>query len=305
MLLNSFFFTSNAKLQNGDVIVNLSGASTYEADTVYPAGKYEIEVQSGGNSEWNTDTQQYISTIDKPGKISQIIQVNQSFIIRGYCGSKGTKDSGGINLYSGPYKVSPYQGDISNVTHIFGNCGSCSRGVNNTKEGYGSGNSLGNGVVYSLYNLIISCGAGSCLHILPKNGIFGTDYLFAFHTTAAPVTIPFLQCGGGSAYGGSASGGASSTGSQGSQSQNGFIGGNTPYGTGGTRAYSGTGLLAYGYGSDGTGIGHGYVGDFGDHGSIIGKGATAWYNGTEWLQSDSWANPGEEGKIKVTYLGPS
>ena len=280
------------------VIVNLSGAQKFEEDTVFMPGRYKVIVQAGGA---------YPTTSSGSGKIEQIVLVQEPFIIKAYCGSKGTQNSGGVNLYTGPFKVNPIQGDVPSVNHIFGNCGGCSKGVNGVAEGYGSGNSLGNGIIYyASGGYPQACGAGSCLHFIPLNGVFGTDYLFAFHTTSASACIGvFLQTGSGSAYGGSASGGASSTGSQGMYAQQGYLGGNTPYGSGGARSWSGKGLLAYGYGYDGTGIGHGYAGEMdpSDY-DYKGKGAAAWYNGTNWVQSDNWANPGEEGKIVVEYLGP-
>lgn len=281
------------------VIVNLSGAQKFEEDTVFVPGRYRVIVQAGGV---------YPVNLSVSGKIEQTVVVQQPFILKAYCGSKGTQNSGGVNLYTGPFKVNPIQGDVPSVNHIFGNCGSCSKGIYGA-EGYGSGNSLGNGIRYALSgspNLFYSCGAGSCLHILPIGGEFGQDYLFAFHVTSASSCLGFLcQTGGGSAYGGAASGGASSTDSQGMVAQYGYLGGNTPYGSGGARSYSGEGILAYGNGYDGTGIGHGYAGEvtISDL-SYKGKGAAAWYNGTNWAQSDNWANPGEEGKIVVEYLGP-
>lgn len=267
------------------VIVNLSGAQKFEEDTVFMPGRYKVMIQAGGV---------YSLSVSVSGKIEQIVVVREPFIIKAYCGSKGTQNSGGVNLYTGPFKVNPIQGDVPSVNHIFGNCGSCSKGFNGA-EGYGSGNSLGNGVIYNTAGGYSNAfGAGSCLHFIPLNGVFGTDYLFAFHTTSGAGNDFLLETGSGSAYGGSASGGASSTDSQGMIAQYGYLGGNTPYGSGGARSYSGTGLLAYGFGHDGTGIGHGYAG---------GKGAAAWYNGTNWVQSDNWANPGEEGKIVVEYVG--
>ena len=279
------------------VIVNLSGAQKFEEDTVFMSGRYKVIVQAGGV---------YPVSLSVSGKIEQIVVVQEPFIIKAYCGSKGTQNSGGVNLYTGPFKVNPIQGDVPSVNHIFGNCGSCSRGFDSA-EGYGSGNSLGNGVIYyTAGGSPFACGAGSCLHFIPLNGVFGTDYLFAFHTTSATNGGYFLQTGSGSAYGGSASGGADSTDSQGMVAQYGYLGGNTPYGSGGARSYSGTGIFAYGFGYDGTGIGHGYAGEtnLSDLSYYKGKGAAAWYNGTNWVQSDNWANPGEEGKIVVEYLGP-
>lgn len=280
------------------VIVNLSGAQKFEEDTVFVPGRYKVIVQAGGV---------YPVSLSVSGKIEQIVVVQEPFIIKAYCGSKGTQNSGGVNLYAGTFKVNPIQGDVPSVNHIFGNCGSCAKGTSGA-EGYGSGNSLGNGIIYNTPGgYSFACGAGSCLHFIPLNGVFGIDYLFAFHTTSASACIGYsLQTGSGSAYGGSASGGASPTGSQGGTAQNGFIGGNTPYGSGGARSYSGTGLVAYGYGYDGTGIGHGYAGETNpsDLSYYKGKGAAAWYNGTNWVQSDNWASTGEEGKIVVEYLGP-
>lgn len=281
-LQNGFFMVKpfNPNPYPNPVIVNLSGAQKFEEDTVFNPGKYKIEVKAGSGSEYTTGE----FAFGFGGLITENIVVNRTFIVRAYCGSAGKLyNFGGANPYVGPFKVNGYSvnGVPPTVNHIFGNAGSVGGGV-----GYNcpsSGNSLGNGAI--LEN--VSSGAGSCLHILPVGGVFGTDYLFAFHTTGG---IAFtLDIGGtGGAYGGGASGTSFSTfGEDVSTTSN---GGSTPYGQGGAGVKNRIG-------NNGTGIGHG---------NNNGIGAAAWFNGTSW--QDSTANPGAvtipDGYIRITYLGP-
>lgn len=279
------------------VIVNLSGAQKFEQNTVFVPGRYKVVIQAGGTSRGGTSEYPVYSVA---GKIQKIINVQQPFIIRAYCGSRFNGATPGANPYTGTFKVNPRTGDAPSVTHVFGTCGASDKWFYGVSEGFlGSGNCLGDGWSVNKFSTWFGCGAGSCLHLLPINGIFGTDFLFAFHTTAGTDGTLFYNGGGGSALGGSASGGVSSTGSQGSDAQNGFIGGSTPYGSGGPRANSGTGALSYNVGYDGEGIGHGYAPNNGFF-----RGAAAFFNGTSWEQVNEWANEEEDGVIKIEYLGP-
>jgi hypothetical protein len=264
------------------VIVNLSGAQKFEEDTVFVPGRYKIEVKAGSGAE-NT-TGEYPSGFG--GLITENIVVNRTFIVRAYCGSAGKKSNfGGTNPYVGPFKVNGYSvnGVPPTVNHIFGNAGSVGGGV-----GYdwpSSGNSLGNGAIMEGAS---ASGAGSCLHIIPVGGTFGTDYLFAFHATGGTGSIVGLCGGTGGAYGGGASG--SSVSYFGEAVVTTSNGGSTPYGQGGAGVNARPG-------NNGTGIGHG---------NSSGIGAAAWFNGTSW--QDSTANPSSvtipDGYIRITYLGP-
>lgn len=280
MLQKEFFqvqpFNPNPYWDN--TLVNLSGAQKFEEDTVFSPGVYSVIVQAG--SARSTLNGGY-TDVGYGGKISQNISVLQPFIIRAYCGSKssGTFNNDGqigINPYSGIFKVNGVYSNISIQTtnNIFGNAGSSGLYYNQVVGG-SSGNCLGNGANDE-------AAAGSCLHLLPVNGTFGTNYLFAFHTTGG--TSGILGAGGsGGAYGGAGSGSVY-------ESSNGKDGGSTPYGTGGTSG-----------GHNGQGIGHGYAYS---PGSIAVKGGAAWFNGSSWEQSDLWASNYEDGKIIVKYLGP-
>lgn len=267
------------------VILNLIGAQQYVEDTVYPAGKYKVTVQAG--SCYPADAT-YASS-----KITQIIDVLSPFVIRAYCGSSATSTSGGINLYSGNFKVNGRTDNttISTVNHIFGNAGSCyviSGAASITKViFYSSGNCLGNGGYKS--SISSGIGAGSCLHLMPVGGTFGTDYLFAFHCAAGT----YGYAGGGSVYGGAGSGKAFSGGT-GAGTATVIAGGSTPYGTGGA-GHSVTGAQENGY--NGSGIGYGYGG------GISGNGAGAWFDGTSWNDSRTIGAPGEQGKILIEYYG--
>lgn len=265
------------------VIVNLSGAQKFEEDTVFMPGRYKIEVKAGGSSENTTGEDAFPGF---GGLITENIVVNRTFIVRAYCGSAGKIGNiGGTNPYVGPFKVNGYSvnGVPPTVNHIFGNAGSVGGGA----EYYypSSGNSLGNGAIIGTYGC--TSGAGSCLHIIPVGGVFGTDYLFAFHTTGG-VEALLARGGTGGAYGGGASGTSSSV--FGESVVTTSNGGSTPYGQGGAGVNRRVG-------NNGTGIGHG---------NNNGDGAAAWFNGTSW--QDSTANPRSvtipDGYIRITYLGP-
>lgn len=268
-----------------DNVVSLVGATKYDADIVWPAGRYSVDIQSGAP---------YVSSaygnprIGLPARIQQTIEVPSNFIVRAYCGSRGTSASGGINPYSGGFKVNAVtsNGAISSVSHIFGNAGSFNmmQGASQiAAHRYGSGNCLGNGAVYNGSSL----GAGSCLHFIPVGGTFGTDYLAAFH--CAPPTFTNGRDGGGC---GSAYGGAGSGSTYGSASV--YAGGSTPYGSGGTGHTGSSGLVA---GANGTGAGYGYGGAVGQNG------AGAWFDGTNWNDSRTTGGLGEDGHIIVKYVG--
>jgi len=275
-----------------EVICNLTGATKKDDNTLYIPGRYEVLVQAGDPMYYYNNSDQLAYGFSS-GKISKTIQVNQPFIIRAYCGSKANFGAGS-NPYSGQFKVNPYNGTPPTVNHIFGNAGGAGRSAGSNNM-LGSGNCLGDGVV-NQYNY--ANGAGSCLHLMPENGTFGTNYLFAFHTTAATIGI-LGNPGTGSAYGGSGGGSGWSFG----QSLSGYAGGSTPYGTGGAAGRDSSG-------QNGTGIGHGYgyTGPeiYNSGGTIMGgvsKGAAAWFNGTSWAQNDDWTSTYSDGRIYIKYLG--
>lgn len=270
-----------------NTIVNLLGAQKFEEDTVFPAGRYSVDVQAGGGgSAYNN------IAFGKPGLISTTVIVEQPFVVRAYCGSRGTGSTAGTNPYSGEFKVNAYMvaSNVPAVSHIFGNSGSSSYGQAHSYPT--TGNSLGNGA----YNSNIGgTGAGTCLHLLPVGGVFGTDYLMAFHVTAAPSG----DAGGGSAYGGAGSGAGSQSSIFGGHIRmSSYNAGSTPYGTGGA------GVSAPNY--DGTipgnnGIGIGY----GNGGIVAGaNGAGAWFDGTAWHDSRATADTTTaDGHIIVKYVG--
>ena len=175
---DGFFLTDSFNPRpywDGAVLIDLNGAEKYEEDTIFIPGRYEVLVQAGSCAD-----------VGMSGKVFQTITIPQKFIVRAYCGSSGTSVAGGTNLYSGPFKVNPYHWDITPVSHIFGNCGASGRikSDQNTTI-YGSGNCLGDGAL----NSSLGIGAGSCMHIMPIGGVFGTDYLFAFHKIQKPRFI--------------------------------------------------------------------------------------------------------------------
>lgn len=288
------------------VIVNLSGAQKFEEDTIFLPGKYKVEIQAGASKAGGTSTAESFS-----GKIITTVSIYDKFIIRAYCGSKASNNNvAGVNPYSGIYKVNSsisYQA-VPAVNHIFGNAGSCCRVRAGTTEYCpSSGNCLGNGVTSQLSSGACSTGAGSCLHFLPVGGTFGTDYLAAFHTTAAASGIGgpggiegyFYEFGGsGSAYGGAGSGCSNDY----TLPSNSYAGGTTPYGSGGP-GVSGGSYSKTNPGKNGSGIGHGFGGGVFAKG-CYNPGAAAYFDGSQWIESTLVAGAREEGKIIVTYMGP-
>lgn len=239
--------------------------------------------------------------------------VSQPFIIRGYCGGSSSYSYNthikvvGTNPYTGAFKVNGQttKTAITPVTHIFGNAGSCGASFNEPS----SGNCLGNGATVSDY---VSA-AGSCLHIMPVNGVFGTDYYYAFHTTGA-AGGRFLQTtthgttngggygGSGGAYGGGASGNLEPN--SGGTVYSSVAGGSTPYGNGGAGVSGSNPAIS---GNNGTGIGHGYAGIISGSASHVSvsqtpHGAAAFFNGTGWEEITTLPASFEDGKIIIQYL---
>ena len=283
-LQNGFFMVKpfNPNPYINPVIVNLSGAQKFEEDTVFMPGRYKVEVKAGNGHEYTPGE----GVLNFGGLITENIIVNRTFIVRAYCGSSGKlQNFGGTNPYVGPFKVNGYSvnGVPPTVNHIFGNAGSV--GGSTMYDSPSSGNSLGDGAIISKYGW--TSGAGSCLHIMPVGGVFGTDYLFAFHTTGG-ISDPLSPGGTGGAYGGGASG--SSISIAGETVVTTSNGGSTPYGQGGAGVKNRRG-------NNGTGIGHG---------NNNGTGAAAWFNGTSWQDSSTDASTVSvaDGYIRITYLGP-
>lgn len=295
MLQKGFFnvdpFNPNPYWDN--TIVNLSGASKFEQNIVFVPGRYRIELAPGKSRQFvGTEpekTQTYVSNMD------YIENITEPFIVRAYCGSNATNKSVGTNPYVGEFKVNGVNGPSHaapiDVNHIFGAGG----GNGNNYGVYlgnarvsGGANCLGNGAVEP--NEIFGTsyyGAGSCLHLLPVGGVFGTDYIRAYH--AAP-----LSGAPGSAYGGAA--GVKYFTSQGGGSSWGTRGGNSPYGSGGPTGDTSSLMPDP---TPGTGIGAG--------GKIISGvvvGAGAYFNGTIWIDAPGNTTNTGSSYIRVTYLGP-
>lgn len=260
------------------VIVNLSGAQKFEEDTVFVPGRYRIQVAPGGycNSE-GTFFSAGVSYFDYEENIQK------PFIVRAYCGGNGTSSSVGQNPYIGVFKVDGILTDTAShgidVTHIFGAGGGNARagGVYGAQD-RGGGNCLGNGSISHSVpgGLDFYHGAGSCLHLLPINGVFGTDYIRAYH--AAPRAA---ICGG--AYGG---------GAMGSGDIWSYRGGNSPYGLGGTTSYE-----------PGNGIGGGGQRKQYSGGTMSVAGG-AYFNGTNWIDVPGDPLNTITSLIRITYLGP-
>lgn len=288
-------------------IINLVGAAKYEKDTIWPVGRYSVDVQAG-SSGWKGGGMG-ISAIGLGGRVATIVNISSPFIIRAYCGAMSYQDwdsgviSIGTNPYTGQFKVNPKTSNssVSAVNHIFGNAGSMGKTstlVEDPAVIEGSGNCLANGVMQNSNSALLpgNIAAGTCLHFLPVGGTFGTDYLAAFHACAAGV----FGGGGGSAYGGAGSGAARNIHVDHSQST--YAGGSTPYGNGGAGVASPGGVYGgVSDGKDGSGVGAGHGGRLTDNTNI---GAAAYFDGTNWINSDLHSETLENGHIVVTYLGP-
>lgn len=297
-MLENEFFQTQAYNAGPYPVINLSGAEKYEQNTVFRPGKYRIELAPGKDfGGGSLAPYGYIVNMDLTDTITQ------PFIIRAYCGSDATSlNDPGYNLYTGPFKVNAVDvNTISanspvppiDVNHIFGagggngyNTGSGIAPLNTYKRS-GGANCLGDGNFtshHTMGGINKASGAGSCLHLLPVGGVFGTDYIRAYH--AAPVS------GCGSAYGGA----GIPLLSIGEKDGHWFTrGGNSPYGNGAT-------VL----GTPGSGPGAG--GRYLESNSIIGAGA--YFNGTSWIDcpGNVLDNQGDglvpSSYIRLTYLGP-
>ena len=298
MLQKGFFITEpfNPDPFWDNTVVNLSGAQKFEKDTVFPAGRYSVDVQAGSSGD-NENVFRFA-----PRKIIQTFVVNSPFIIRAYCGSRGWGNQPGLNPYVGSFKVNGTASvaNIPNVSHIFGNAGSAGGGVTGGR-GASGGNCLGNGAVGSTTS---SSGAGSCLHFVPVGGIFGTDYFYAVHIAPSGEMGAGNGGGGGSAYGGAGSGSASSSTTHGFSTKN---GGTTPFGQGGAGVYASAGPTEV-HGKNGSGIGAGFGGK-----ALFNTipqnsyGGAAYFNGTTWVDANSnglFGGQTEDGHIIVKFLGP-
>lgn len=292
MLQKGFFMTEpfNPSPFWDNTIVNLSGAQKFEEDTVFPAGRYSVDVQAGSGGGEPLPGYPDAFRV-KSRRVIQTFIVNEPFLIKAYCGSRGWTDRAGINPYIGEFKVNGVitHTAIPSVNHIFGNAGSASVAPTGYNDPSG-GNCLGNGTIDNAQG----SGAGSCLHFIPVGGTFGSNYLYAVHIAAGGALG-----GGGSAYGGAASGSAnSSAGGGGILSHD---GGSTPFGTGGAGVYAPPGVHTT-LGNNGSGIGAGYA----QTSSRPAYGGAAYFDGTTWVDANSnglFGGSQEDGHIIVKYLG--
>ena len=272
------------------VVVNLSGAQKFEENTIFIPGRYKIEVAPGGyyssaGSEVQTGCGTYFNYEES---------ITVPFMIRAYCGGNASASSIGTNPYSGSFKVNGRTSDTKSsgidVNHIFGAGGGNSLyATSNVTTHYrAGGNCLGDGSIdlrsASGSNTNIYYGAGSCLHILPIGGTFGTDFIRAYH--AAPYAG---ICGG--AYGGGAAG------PYGTNVSWSYRGGNSPYGSGGSsNRQKGSGV-----GGGGTRVQ--YIGPGGITSTLYVAGG-AYFDGTNWIDVPGNRLNTVSSIIRVTYLGP-
>lgn len=297
MRLLETFFRANPINPSQRIVLDLSGNESYTEDRLFIPGHYRFEVQAGASYGSGNDS------AGVSGRIDVNITIYDQFKVVAYCGSKATASAAGINPYSGSYKVNSYTSfsDVPSVSHIFGNSGSLSRLVSGSGSAYsyGSGNCLGNGARYSGSYETCSIGAGSCLHLLPSTGMFGTDYIHAFHTTAGSSGNGFCMGGTGSAYGGAGSGKSNNL----TTSSRSYNGGSTPFGMGGAGVAVPTVNPSAANGNSGTGIGAGIGGGLIKNGFIT-PGAAAYFDGSNWIDANTYAALSADGKIRITFMEP-
>lgn len=307
MLKNEFF---NIQSDNNGVypIVNLIGNQKYEQNRVFLPGTYRVDVLAGSTFIGIATDTPMTGNLGHGvgGRVSTDVIITEPFIIRAYCGSKGDYGVGGQNPYSGSFKVNAeyIAGTPSSVNHIFGNVGG-SAAIDNQGVYYpGSGNCLGDGVgINAQSNIKHGIGAGSCLHFLPINGIFGTDYLFAAHCGAAATGwygSPRCVAGCGSVYSGAAGGVALSASGY---TLSAFNGGNTNFGSAGigqVLPQSGGNTLL----SDGTGVGSGkcWVAQNSAFITWPRRGSAAMFINGSWQDTGLYGEKNEDGHIIVTHL---
>lgn len=292
-----FFNTESfnpAPFWENTVLLDLNGAAKFEDDTVFPAGRYRIQI-APGEAYMSDDVFEGLFKTEYINYMDFEEEIKEPFIIRAYCGSDGTSSSYGTNPYDGSFKVNGVGQNVKqngiDVNHIFGAGGGNGYILGYNADTYlpGGGNCLGNGAhcVNTAGSLrrVNNYGAGSCLHLMPVGGVFGTDYLRAYHISA------YAPCPGG-AYGG----GASHKNVEGGGDWY-YRGGNSPYGIGGTTSSP-----------EGKGIGGGgkiqIIDLGGGYTSEIARSAGAYYNGKIWIDHPSGTQTGTGSSyIKIIYLG--
>lgn len=311
-LLNSFGRTKALVDNSGYTILNLSGAQKFDDNTVFNGGTYLIDVVAGSTFVGTALNTPGSGSSGKGvgGRVYVEVIIPEPFVIRAYCGSKGNYGIGGTNPYSGAFKENAtYQTSTPvMVNHIFGNVGGSAAIDSQGIYFPGSGNCLGDGVgINTNNNLKYGIGAGSCLHLLPIGGSFGSDYLFAAHCAPSATGwygSPRCIGGCGSAYGGAAGGVAAITSGY---SVSAYNGGSSIYGDGGigVTASSTDWPPLVPTAANGIGIGSGKI----NATNIMQinwpqRGAAAYFNGEEWLTSNLYGNTEEDGHIIVTLVRP-
>ena len=289
------------------VIVNLSGAQKFDSDTVFMPGRYKIEVAPGLDSYAIARSGNSSATLTRQVLyFSQTESITSPFIVRAYCGSNSINSSTpGTNPYTGAFKVNgvnattlseSYKPNGIDVSHIFGaGGGNGHRYLYRKPSGLpaiiiddyygGGGNCLGDGSLFlsarGNSTGTAASGAGSCLHLIPVGGVFGTNYIRAYH-------INGFQNGDGN--GGVRGGGATQSVSAPNIDNYWFTrGGNSPYGNGATTEAT-----------NGQGVGGGKN----DGCSAV------YFNGTSWVNAGISVNAVTNGvlapnsMIRITYLGP-
>lgn len=299
-MLGKVFFDSESfnpsPFWENTVLLDLTGASKYEADKIYPAGRYRIQVAPGKSWYDSGDGTGLLDITNDAGYMDFEERITQPFVVKAYCGSDATASGYGTNPYEGQYKVNGIAPGVKqngiDVNHIFGAGGGNVFDPSYMSDKYygGGGNCLGNGntcqrTYTSGKKSVWHHGAGSCLHLLPVGGVFGVNYLRAYHL-AAFSNVP------GGAYGGGASRAYLGVGTE-------WVtrGGNSPYGSGGTPESP-----------EGKGVGGGgkikVVSYEGIEWKIICS-AGAYFNGNNWVDHPSGTQPsnGLSSFIRITYLG--
>jgi hypothetical protein len=243
-----------------EVVLDIVKNQSYIEPRKYTTGRYKVEIQSAAAT----------------AAFAQEIIVGEDFQIQAYCPA----------FWDGVLTGAPEE--EFQAPSIFGGCGG-----NDSRVSYvdSTGDAGGNYIVSRPAGNAIGYN-GACCHILPIDGVFGIDYLFAFHCGAAK----------GGAYGGGAGGRGARYYNSSARIYINSTGGTGETGIGGIGGAGGTGTI------DGE-LGGGTNGNPGTSGSGIGAGTpttggVAFYNGDIWIEPTRTSYLGGEARIKITYIGP-
>lgn len=217
------FFSQTYKPSLNETIVSLSEGQTFNSDTVFAPGLYEVQI-SGKRSSVSTWVGRGVNCFTIQTRMTKrfkIVGITSTSATDSFLTSLGITSQEGT-IFGGSGGGSAYSGPI--IRSVVWKQGALNYG-------------------------------GACCHFLPANGVFGTDYLRCFHCGADGNG----DYGGSGAYGGGAGGrgskytgtitriytgatGYSGAGGAGGAGGTGSISGNTGSGVNGKAGNNGSGI---------------------------------------------------------------